>query len=97
MEDTDLALCQSHPGTGLLVALRCTGSGNLVTFTEWIWSKNVRLYQFVRVVEVGGGGGDKVVNLFLSSFLYLAGFLKTLSPNGPFAFNSYLQSSYYKN
>ena len=48
----------------------------------------------------GGGGGevvDKVVNLFLSSFLYLAGFLKTLSPNGPFAFNSYLQSSYYKN
>ena len=42
-----------------------------------------------------GGGGevvDKVVNLFLSSFLYLAGFLKTLSPNGPFAFNSYLQT-----
>ena len=96
MEDTDLALCQSHPGTGLLVALRCTGSGNLVTFTEWIWSKNVRLYQFVCVVGVGGVV-DKVVNLFLSSFLYLAGFFKTLSPNGPFAINSYLQSSYYKN
>ena len=33
-EDTDRALCQSHPETDLLVALHCTGSGNLVTFTE---------------------------------------------------------------
>ena len=33
-EDTDRALWQSHPETDLLVALHCTGSGNLVTFTE---------------------------------------------------------------
>ena len=33
-EDTDRALCQSHPETDLLVALHCTGSGNVVTFTE---------------------------------------------------------------
>ena len=33
-EDTDRALCQSHPETDLLVASHCTGSGNLVTFTE---------------------------------------------------------------
>ena len=37
-------------------------------------------------------------NLFVS-YVYLAGFLITLSPNGPFASNSFsdLQSSYYKN
>ena len=29
--------------------------------------------------------------------IYLTGFLITLSPNGPFASKSYLQSSYYKN
>ena len=72
-EDTDRALCQSHPETDwpdLLVALHCTGCGN---FTEWICSKTnyVRLCQFVWcVLEGGGGGGIRWWTFFIFLFIY---------------------------
>ena len=87
--DTDRTLSQSHPETDLLVALHCSGSGNLVTFTEWICSKTKRPFMSACVCWGRGGGGVLIRwGTFIIFLLYLAGFFKTLSPNGPFAPNS---------
>ena len=69
-EDTDRALCQSHPETDwsvLLVAWHCTACGN---FAEWICSKTnyVRLCPFVCV---GGGGGVGMGLRWWTFFIFL--------------------------
>ena len=95
-EDTDRALCQNHAETDwsvLLVALHCTACG---TFACWMNLFKNELRPFMSVCVCWGGGGVGMGIrwwTFLSSFLYLAEFLKTLLSNGPFAFNSFFFSA----